>query len=66
MHIDHPLWNGCGLRQQSLVRDDMQMMPRVRHRIEGMRRCDDLTDNERGFIDKLQEWLDNENRKYEV
>ncbi|UUV43864.1 hypothetical protein RCKICKAPOO_123 [Rhodobacter phage RcKickapoo] len=26
----------------------------------------DLTDNERGFIDKLQEWLDNENRKYEV
>lgn len=54
------------MRQQSLVRDDMQMMPRVRHRIEGMRRCDDLTDNERGFIDKLQEWLDNENRKYEV
>lgn len=66
MHIDHPLWNGSGLRQQSLVYDDMHMLSRVRQYIEGMLRCDDLTADERGFLDKLQELLDNENREYEV
>lgn len=61
--ISHPLWQGSILQQKHALNilEDID----VDRRIAAMKRCDDLSYEERTFLQALQETSDNEAKGWE-